>query len=248
MEYINDFISVYEKAMKDSMKIIMKVPLVLLMALIFHAINQLVNFIFLKLNIGVSGFLLGFIIVIIEAMILSAYFSILDDAIHLSRFSLKGLKSDFVRFASSIYAVKFVFFIVAMFFGNILNLLPVTLVVFLLLNPLGEAIYIGNRYGLEAIIYAFNYWKDNWYLWLPHVIIFVLVSEVLGIYFVANPLDLYLKPVFFIDFNMIIYLIFVGFYAIFRGVLFRNTKDSSLRKRKYMGVWQWFTKKLFLKN
>lgn len=234
MEYINDLVAVYKGAFKETGEILKKVPLIVFLPLIFSLVTTLVYTALIGL-LGRTGILLGFILAIVQAILLSAYFSFLDEAISYRRFKL-AVDSTLTRYARSIYAVMFVFYLASLLIGNVLAVRAIAIIIFILLNPLGETIYVGHRYGMDAINYSFSYLQDNWYIWLPHTLIYVLLGYLRRTFFTFNPLDMYVSSLSLNPLDLII-MALLGIYFIFRGVLFKNTKDSSMRKRKYMGVW-----------
>lgn len=235
MDYIKDFFEVYKKSLGETGKILTKAPLIIILPLIFSIVSTLVytGLIAAFSNLGI---ILGFILAIVEAILLSAYFSFLDEAINYHSFKLTIDKS-LMRYARAIYAVKFIFYLASILAGNILALGPISIIVFILLNPLGESIYLGQRYGLDAINYSFSYLGENWYLWLPHTLLFVALGKFRYLFFTANPLNIYVTALSFNPVDLVI-MAALGIYFIFRGVLFKNTRNSSMRKRKYMGAWK----------
>ncbi|MDO5027955.1 MAG: hypothetical protein Q4E36_01705 [Bacillota bacterium] len=239
MEYINDLSAVYRDALKETGQVIKKVPYIILLPLGFSFINLVLYY-----SVGLvgsiipgRGLLTGLIIALLEAFLLSAYFSYLDDTIHYKRFSLV-IDNSLTRYWRSIYAVKFIFYLASLLMGRVLDRQAIGILIFIVLNPLGEAIYLSNRYGLAAIAYAFEYLKDNWYIWLPHTLAYLIISYHYAPFFLfSNPLSLYFSfPVF--NTTVIVMTLLLGFYIVFRAVLFKATRNSSMRKRKYMGAWK----------
>ncbi len=233
MEYVNDFLQVYKKAAGDTLNTIKRVPLIVLMPLVYSFILfGVINVIF---NIPLFGRFLSLFISIGAAMLLSAYFAQLEDAINFRRFNLANTFSGFRDYFFSIYFVSFIFYIGSLLGGSLLANPMVSLVTFVVFNGVGESIYIRKTSGLESFMYSIDYLKENWYLWLVHVLVYLLVSRSIFLISLADPLDMYILPIG-ISINAIIYLLFMGFYSVFRGHLFKETRNSSLRKRKYMGI------------
>ena len=236
MEYIKDFITVYKKAGKDTLKVISKSPLLIGIPVLLSLVYGLILTLFVNLNIGPAGRFMGIIIGLIEAMLLSGYFSALEDGINYNRMNLNSVTDGFLQYIWSIYFMRFVFFIISMFSGGLLNNPLIIIVVFIILNPAGEGIYLRNTYGMEVFTYPLNYLKDNWYLWIPHVLVFILLSRVTYLGLNMNPLNMYLNPIYIGRLDKVIPILLLGIYFIFRGVLFKETRNSTMRKRKYMGI------------
>lgn len=236
MEYIKDLINVYKKAGKDTLNIITKNPLIIFLPLLYsmgYGIIQIMSF---RLGFGFSRFR-GVIVGLIEAMLLSSYFTQMNDGINYNRLSLKlnSFQDGFFMYLWNIYFMKFVFYLASLFLGGVLNIGYVALASFVLFNGAGEAIYIRNVQREDTFIYPLNYLKDNWHIWIPHVALYILALQRIRMGVSVNPLSMYLSAhgLYFNDHTII--LLVMGLYFTFRGVLFKNTYNSTIRKRKYMG-------------
>lgn len=236
MEYINDFISVYKKAGSETIKTLTKAPILIVLPLIYSVVYGLVFILMTSLSLGAAGRFMGLIVGLIEAAILSGYFSQLEEGISYKRLNLSNFSDGFTDYIFSIYFVRFIFYILSLLLGGILANPYIVLLSFILLNPAGEAIYIRKTTGMDTFLYCIEYLKDNWYLWIPHVILFIVIGRFFLVYPNFNPLDSYLYPIMSINVIRILFAIFMGVYGVFRGVLFRDTRNSTLRKRKYMGI------------
>lgn len=234
MDYIKDLLEVYKKAGKDTLNVIIKTPLLILLPLIYSFAYGIIQVIAFQFGVAYSRFW-GIIVGLIEAMLLSSYFSQMDDGINYSRLSLNKFQDGFFAFIWNIYFMKFIFYIASLFLGPIVNMGYVALVSFILFNAAGEAIYIRNVQREDVFLYPLNYLKDNWHIWIPHALffIFVLSRGRLGVY--TNPLSMYLTGHGLYINDQTLMLIIWGIYFVFRGVLFKNTYNSTIRKRKYMG-------------
>lgn len=235
MDYIKDFINVYKKAGLDTIQVVAKTPIIVVLPFIYSLTYGLIISTAIRTGIAFSRFW-GVIVGLIEAMLLSSYFSQMDDGINYSRLSLNSFQDGFFTYLWNIYFMKFVFFIASLLFGSILNVGYVSLASFLLFNAAGESIYLRNVQREDVFLYPLNYLKDNWHIWIPHVIIYLLIVNRNPFFGASlNPLTMYFSPHGFYLNEHTILLLFMGIYFVFRGVLFKGTYNSTIRKRKYMG-------------
>lgn len=132
--------------------------------------------------------------------------------------------------------MRFIFYIVSIFTAGILNHPLIVLASFIIFNPAGEAIYLRKTNGIEVFTYPLEYLKENWYIWIPHVLVLIFLSRFVYFGISINPLNMYLSPIYLSNLTRVGYTLILGIYFVFRGVLFKETRSSSMRKRKYMGI------------
>lgn len=235
MEYINDLINVYKKAAKDTLELIVNIPIIVFLPLIYSFAIGIIIMLSVKFGFGFSGFF-SVIYVLVEAMLLSSYFSQMNDGLTYKKLSLKfnSFQGGFFTFLWNIYFMGFIFYLVSLLLGVMKNWV-ISLACFILFNAAGEAIYIRNVQREETFLYSMNYLKDNWHLWLPVAVLGIFFSGYGILYVPMNPLDMYLTHHGFYFNSQTILLIMSGVYFVFRGILFKNTYNSTIRKRKYMG-------------
>lgn len=238
MDRFKDISIVYKNVIRRTLEIIKKVPFILIIPVAFGRIYGLIiSGGSLVHNLGtLSSFIMG----ILQAILLSVYFNVLRDAILYKRVNSNSFKTGVLTYAIEVYIVGFVFSLINILLGPIFASPIIAIIIFTILNPIGEAIYLGGEGGYNSIPNSFYYFKDNFHLWIPHIILFLalyfgfsLLSNLL-----ANPLDSYIYPAFSnsrSDIPVYIYLIIRGFYDIFRGVLYIETRDSNMRKRIWRG-------------
>lgn len=233
MEYIHDIKIVYKKAFKETIDIIKKTPVTLFLTLIYSALFGLLYIIFFGTGFMGSRFA-GVILGLLQAMILSSYFAQMESGINYNRINLNSVFDSLFIYLWNIYFMRFVFYVLSMFLWQLMSLKIVVIISFIIFNAAGEAIYLRNVGNFGVFTYPANYLKENWHLWIPHLLILIFVFNRFISLVNINPLEMYLHPIVHLDVSRIIMLIILGFYFIFRGVLFKNTIASSMRKRKYM--------------
>lgn len=243
MDYIKDFVSVYKKAVFDTIEAIKNVPLLPFLVLIYSLIFMVINYILLLTGIAgtrIWGFLAG----LINAMLLSSMFYQLNTGITEKRLYKGDIQASLTTYMWSVYSVYFVFWIVNMLIGNvIISSTIISLIynygVFIALNPIGETIYLKGTSSFDSFTHAFNYFIENVHIWLPHTLVYIVIRliitgyipSILGMYF-DSQFILFIYPLYALA------LILEGLYIVFRGVLFKNTINSTLRKRKYVGIFE----------
>lgn len=243
MDYINDFINVYKKAVTDTIDVIKKVPLLPFLVLIYSLLYMGLNYVLVITGIGNTRFW-SFLSGIVYSMLLSSMFYQLNTGITEKRLYKGDIQSSFSSYMWSVYFIIFVFWIVDLFLGriiysNFLFSMIFSYGIFILFNATGETIYMKGISSLDSLIYAMNFFIENIHLWLPHTLVYMgirmaisgFAPDILNIYF-GSFYQLFANPLFAIA------LALEGLYIVFRGVLFKNIMNSSLRKRKYMGIFE----------
>lgn len=233
MNYISDLKMVYSQTFKETIETIKKSPMILFLPLIYSIIYGLLHVIYFSFGLATSriaGVLLG----LVQAMILSSFFTQMESGINYNRINLNSFFDGFFVYLWNIYFMRFIFYVVSIFLWRITTMTPVIILSFVIFNVVGEAIYLRNVESFQVFTYPAQYLFENWHLWIiPIVLIYLILTNVLGVLSI-NPLEMYLHPIVNFNPTKIVVLIILGFYFTFRGVLFKITRVSSMRKRKYM--------------
>jgi hypothetical protein len=231
MDYIDDCLYVYKKAIKDTADTILKAPFAIFLSLIYSLLFFGIKIFSLKTGLGFTP-IWGVIYGLIEAAVLSSYFTQLNSAVYRNTLNLESAGSGFGRYLWSIYFVNFVFYILGLLFGNIMRTAFVSLVFYFVLNAIGETIYLKENYGAETFSYSVNFVFENLHIWIVHMILAIVIERFFGT-LVQNPLDMYIGIISLRGGRDILISILRGVYILFRGVLYRNLMSSSMRKRSW---------------
>lgn len=243
MDYINDFINVYKEATLETINTIKRVPLLPFLTLIYTLGYMVINYVLLITGIGHTR-IWSFLSSIIYSMLLSSMFYQLNTGITEKRLYKGDLQSSFTSYMWSVYFIIFAFWIIDLFLGRIIHSnsmisMVYTYGVFVLFNATGETIYLKRTASVDSLIYALNFFVENIYLWLPHMLVYMGIRMLIS-GFIPSILNIYFDSIFLIlaKPSLALALVLEGVYIVFRGVLFKNIMDSSLRKRKYVGVFK----------
>ncbi|SHH45011.1 hypothetical protein SAMN02745245_01363 [Anaerosphaera aminiphila DSM 21120] len=254
MNYLDDIQMVYKKTFSEATKRIKKNPIVLLLPFIYSFAMYVMNYVISVIGIYSGGsFLMGFIIAIGYALILSSYFSLLSDLHYYNRIGFKNIKSTFKNYFYAIYSAYFILMLINILsgaFGYRLSEL-ILIAVFLIFNPLSEAIYIRGESYTSAYSYSMNFMKDNFIHWLIPLAIYMLIVNIFGYRFgeviQRNIIEITLGQDVYFSFDMpsivmirvllntLLVQVITAFYVVFRAELFGVLSNSTMRKRQYMG-------------
>ncbi|MDO5715674.1 MAG: hypothetical protein Q4P25_03765 [Tissierellia bacterium] len=252
MNYLEDMKLVYETAFKRTIQRVKDNPIALFLPLIYGVIYT-VAFYFLGLISPMFGILGGFIPPIITSLILSSYFSILSDLNFYHRISFKNFGNTFQSYFGSIYSVYCVLILASWILPSLTyydeKSLLIHLVLFVAFNPIAEIIYIRGDYYFESFKSSIEFMKDNILLWSFPLLLYFIVSKLLGVtwtnivldnFIIEIPLGRHLYSFLPLsigirNLTVLILLIVTGFYTVFRGALFDILHRSTRRKRAYMG-------------
>lgn len=253
MNIVNDIVSVYKKAFTEAKLKISKNPMVLFLPLIFSLIISATGQ-YSGLLLSGTGIFGGFIRPIIDALILSILYDMLSNVIYYDRLSFKGLKRAATSYFGAIYSVYFILILVSWilrYMGNIFLLSPIVwIIIFVVFNPISEAVYIKDESYISAFVYSFDFMKKNFIHWMIPVVIFGFILAIMGYtpgYYLGTfsqtsiiNIPVGIMPGYRalgrgISLQYFIAEIIAGFYIIFRGCLFKILSTSTMRKRQYMG-------------
>lgn len=243
MERLTDLKNVYIQSFKNTVDTIKHTPYLVLIVLAASIVNALAQSILLKMGVTFSRF--GSILVpIVQALIVSFVFYQLETGINYKSLDFTDIRSGMGRYFYNIYLIRFIFYLFRLFAGNLFNIslmgISVYILVFIILNPIGEAIYLKGTDRFYTIRYAWDFFKENWYIWLIHVIIFLVYTANVYNINIGLPFDMYARngTAIFRNPVLAVFMILDGIYLIFRGNMFKILMDSNIRKRKYMGMFK----------
>lgn len=247
-----DLKAVYKKGFKNTIGTIKKVPLSIFLVLFYFILLGI--FESLTSFFG-NGMLVGLLIPVGYSLILSSYFEMLSDVITFGRIILRSFKNSFMRQFESIYSVFFFLFIInyvlRISFTNSDFILVINIFLSILFSSISESIYLEGYTGISCFKDSVNFIKENYLQWL---IPFITIKFLIGYFFYGqfdlifreNPMFSHfvspLNVAYFLvnDFTkglkLILFLIILGFFAIFRGHLYKILHGSSIRKRKFEGL------------
>lgn len=241
MENLNDALNVNKIALKRSFKSIKYLPIIILVLLISGVVNFVANYFLTRMSLIISiPFVYGIASYIVEVATLSLLVSCLSSVIRGSKLSLKNFTDDWQRYISPIMSIKFIIWLIEMALEMIMGgqtsymfIIIATVVIGILESPMLETIYIANEYSTSAFYSILDFLKRNLIQWLP-VMIFTVLIYMLSSRFV-NFFDLQsLTSVNVVKF--IISQVLFAFLYIYKGHLYSILNNSSVRKRKFMGV------------
>lgn len=244
---MNDLLKVQKKAIHKTHKTLRTQPMSLFLPLALAVFFTLINI--FGTNVFRFGILGGFILAFLYALLVSGTMYFYDQLIRYNRLDKNDLGDGWKVYIRSVYSLYFLLMLVKIVFSSlgISNLLIGVL--YLLLNPIPEVIYLKGYYGFDAVKYSLSFLKENALQW----------SLSLGAYIVINILLLGTAQTIFgivstnivnqmggltdgISINNTIYmlrqivsLLLTGYYMIFRGHIFIILSTSTKRKREFMG-------------
>lgn len=246
MDYIEDLKMVYKKSINLTFSRIKKNSIVLILPLIYSILISLSEYILYN-YLGGIGMILGFVVFLVYSLILSSYFEILSDLNSFNRISLSSISSSFTRNVGSIYSVYFIYYLIKLVVPA--NMFILLFLLFIILNPISEAIYIRNESYIGAYKYTLDFMKENFLHWL--IPLFLYLSVIISLFGLSRLIslssdvisittglkvsynDLINSPIRFVE--VVFVQVITAFYVVFRGALFNILSKSTMRKRKYMG-------------
>ncbi|MDO5754933.1 MAG: hypothetical protein Q4P28_01680 [Tissierellia bacterium] len=226
MEYIKDFFYVQTMALKRTLFSLGYLPLLFVANLA----------ILLLLNIGDNIFgqilpplALQLVNYILKIFALSILFGLLRLSIKKNeiRFHSRGIYADYM---GSLVEIALINYFIKMLLGRFFAVFSwYYLIIFILLNPLPESVYLGNGNGVQAIGNSLELMKNNFHQWLPNMVIaYFLYPKILRL--IQNPLKKSPQDILvFLGIN----LVFLG-VMIYRGQLYEILSKSNMRKRRFM--------------
>jgi len=241
MENFSDAINVNRIALTRSFKSIKYLPIITFVLLISGVVNFVANYFLTSLSMIINiPFVYGIASYIVEVATLSLLVSCLSSVIRGSKLTLKNFMDDWQRYISPIMSIKFIIWLIEMAMdmviggiNPILSYIVIVLVIAILESPMLETIYIGNEYGTSGFYSILDFLKNNIIQWLP-VIVFTVLIYMLSTRFIDIFSLKSLSTTLIARF--VISQILLAFLYIYKGHLFSILNNSSVRKRKFMGV------------
>ena len=251
MNLIQDLLIVNRQTLKKSVFSLKNNFLIILTGIAYTLINIIIFGVVLTLFSGVLSIFAGIILAIVSAALISNYLYLLYNVINYDRITFQDFKDGFKYFLRKVYTVFFYAWIGSMLFGviqsamgvnaYIINLI-VTISILILLNPLPETLYLKVLDPMESIMYAVDFMKENWFVWLlPNVILYTIIYYLTG-NIITDIFTTHLSLGFSFDgigiLKYILGQILFSFTMIYRGHLFKLLSTSTRRKRMYMNKFQ----------
>ncbi len=237
MNILNDLKLVYSSAINRTINSIKNNPIVLLLPLVYGFIYEIAHYILVV--VFKNGIIVSYGGYFISVMLLSSFLSLMRDLVIYNKISFKYFGRTFTKLIGTIIGVSFVlwvldFLLVPIARGDISR--KIYLLIFIVLNPLIEMIYMEGSIGLDCITSTLEFMRDNFIQWLIPLGIYLLITRTSTLY---NFDPLYW--VFGIRLSTssilkyIVLQLIASIYISFRGSLFNILNGSTMRKRAYMG-------------
>lgn len=254
MEILKDIIYLNKMAGKKAFDLFLKNWLVIFTGLIYFTITLVARFLATPfLYIPLLNIIIGVVLYLLSAALISSYFYILYSIIKYGKFEFKDIRKGlkvylyqitrllFVGWIASIVVFNLLVPIIANSLGGYLSVSTlvniIMVIVLFALNPLPEVIYQKGYTGIDGIKYAFDYMKENWIEWLiPNTILLGLLYLVTGSVITSlfsTGLSINILSAKGIALYLVGQVIF-SFTMIYRGVLFDILSTSTRRKRMFM--------------
>lgn len=231
---IKDFIYVYKRAVRDTLKNIKFVPALIIVLFVFNIAQMLISRILMTPSQSMN-FVMGFARYIIEVAFISALLTVLDDIVNYNRFRFQNIIDGFTSYMGPLFNTLFIIYVVQMIADMLLGGIPyvstiLAIGLLVIRSPLYETIYIANQWGMPGIIDTIDFIKNNILYWIIPMIVFVIVELEFSNYS--------LLTVFDISFILkaIISGILLAFIYLFKGNLYKVLYSSSRRKREFEGM------------
>lgn len=195
------------------------------------------------INIGKSVPIIGGLIIALgQSSIISNFLYIIKNIVFYNKFDINTFKYGFKVYLFKVYIVLFLLWFIGYtidvfmlpIMGAIIIFVKIfiSIVIFLILNPLPEIIYQKNEEALESIKYSFDFIKRNVIQWFLPNLVFVGILLYL---FKLSVIDMNIIRGLNLT-NIILFLssqILILFAFIYRGLLFKLLDNSSMKKRKF---------------
>lgn len=231
---IKDFIYVYKRAVRDTLKNIKFVPALIIVLFVFNIAQMLISRILMTPSQSMN-FVMGFARYIIEVAFISALLTVLDDIVNYNRFRFQNIIDGFTSYMGPLFNTLFIIYVVQMIADMLLGGIPyvstiLAIGLLVIRSPLYETIYIANQWGMPGIIDTIDFIKNNILYWIIPMIVFVIVELEFSNYS--------LLTVFDISFILkaIISGVLLAFIYLFKGNLYKVLYNSSRRKREFEGM------------
>lgn len=242
MDQLKDALQVNKLAFKRTVNSLSYLPILTLVVLFGMLVNSLAG-----LLIGLVGsvinlsIVLGILEYLVNVCVLSLTMACLNNIMTGSRLSFNGIKSSWSMYIGPLMNTMFIFWLVELAFETLFRplkssaslVLVFGLIIQILESPMLESVYIANESGTNAFMSILNFLKDNMLQWVFIMLLFagaqLYISETFGY---MTILQLSLVPII----QMLIFSLIMSFIYIYKGQLYKILYNSSIRKRKFMGV------------
>lgn len=197
-----------------------------------------------------GGILVGFI----HAVLLSMYYLWLSESISRNKLTFKDLLQFDYGLFSNVIGVAFIIWIMEYMLATLLKgqnqdwiLACFELGILLIFNAIPEVVYIQRNDSLNALAETYRFIQRNWIEWfIPFVLLLAPIIYLSPIYILIDlasispfvpAISLIIVPMFvFPSFQylaLMIGIILMNWFMIFRGHLFRELESGSRRQRAF---------------
>lgn len=244
---LKDILFVNSRTLKSSWKKFINNWYIIFTGFIYSVINillfSIINIIFKGPLVIITGFLMA----IISSMLISNYLYLLYNVIQDRKVTFSDFKDGFTYYLRKVYGVFFIAWIFSFLIKGLYSVASgfrtalstvITILIFVLFNPLPEIIYQKRYSPWESISYSLNFMKENWLNWiLPNIIFSYILYKLTG----GIITDIFITHISFgFDFSIsgiikyILGQVVFTFAMIYRGVMFDLLSNSTIRKRSYL--------------
>lgn len=235
-EVIKDALYVNKIAAKRTFSSFKYIPFVVISLAIYYLGQYLMSYLNVYLlRIIRIPYLIGIFNYIVEIAGMSLVMSVLYSVIVGDRLNVKNFASGWKTFIGPLINTRFIIFLAELLLGRVFAtsyslLLVWNILLAIILSPMLETIYIGRNQGIDAIMDMFAFIKTNFLQWLPVLIVFSLLntsSSLMTINTFGNNI-LYI----------LLDIVLLSITYIYKGHLYSILYNSSVRKRKFQGVFE----------
>jgi len=246
MSFLDEFLEINYEVIKKSTYAFKRNLGILFWGIVFVVLNMVLQ------NIAVGLPLFAHIaILMVNSALISEYLYVIENIITYGKYSRNDLKVGYKVYFKKIYIILLIFwfadYTIQLFLRDIMAMVPLLSIVvsllkvavLIVLSAVPEVVYQKYFGDFENIVYAYDFFKENWKEWgLPNLILFACSFL---IYFLVVKLTLLIpvaNPYLFAFLRFLIYGIAIqailAYGMIYRGYLFKVLSISSKRKREYM--------------
>lgn len=247
MEVLKDALTVNKKAFENTLKSIKNVPIIALVLIVYTILQALFNLLISPLNILANGMIAGIIRYVFNILLLSNLLGILFSVVNYNRITKNDLTSGFQTYKGQLMNTYFIFYLAEWVIYSFVNTLGygglntnvlssiLLFIIMFIKSPIFEMIYLDNSYGMDAIRRSLAFIKDNFLQWGVINIIFVIFYQRFFQVFIYG--NLLLKgPGLGLIIRVLLSLCLIAFGLVYKGQLFSILNNSSMRKRKFQGM------------
>lgn len=223
---------------------------VLIFAGLFYSLATAI----LILSLRFFWLLAGIVLIIGTSALISNYLHLLDCVVKRNKLTIQDFKAGFTVHLRKVWGIIFVFWIIQMGLGLLVNPilgrmigplalgLIINFLVLILLNALPEVIYQKDYNSWGSIKHTIDFVKESWIEWfVPNFFIIAIMYflsrqlfagiTALRIMALIRITDLF-SPTMIITY--LISQVFISYFMIYRGLLFATLSTSTRRKRLFM--------------